>query len=339
MNTSAKPTMKDVALRAGVSLKTVSRVVNGEPAVSGETVDAVRRAIADLGYQADLQARSLRRGDRRTQSLGLLVSAVANPFDAEMHAAIEESAGRRQIAVLALSSRDDQQVERRRVAALMQRQVDGLLIACVGVDQSYLRQVVGSVPMVFIDREPSELLGDAVVSDHQVGAWRATRHLLRHGHRRVALLADSEQIQTARARRAGYEQALADAGVPVEELLIRAGLATEQAGRMASHELLSGPEPPTAIFASQNHLAIGAMRAVHQLQLDGQVGLVSFDDVPYGDLFPVPLTAITQDPVRIGELAVERLMGRIAGDIFGPAERIVVPTGFEVRGSGEIRPV
>lgn len=330
--------MKDVAAHAGVSLKTVSRVVNSEGAVADATVEAVRQSIDELGYQADLHARSLRRGDRRTQSLGLLVSSVANPFDAEMHAAIEQAAARRQMVALALSSGDDQRVERRRVAALVQRQIDGLLIACVGFDQSYLREVVGARPIVFVDREPSVLLGDAVISDHQVGAWRATRHLLRHGHRRIALLTDNEQIQTARARRAGYEQALAEAGVPIEPMLVRSGLATEQAGRMASHELLSGPEPPTAIFASQNHLAIAAIRAIHQLRLDSQVGLVAFDDVPYGDLFPIPLTAITQEPGRIGELATERLMGRISGDIDGPPERIVVPTGFEVRGSGEIGP-
>lgn len=335
---AARPTMKDVAARAGVSLKTVSRVVNREGAVAAETQDAVNAAIAELGYATDLQARSLRRGDRQTQTLGLLVSSVANPFDAAMHGAIEEAAGRRHIVVLALSSRDDQQAEQRRVAALVQRQVDGLIVACTGTDQSYLAELVGKRPLVFVDREPAPLLGDAVVSDHQVGAWRATRHLLTHGHRRIAILTDDEQIQTARARLAGYQQALVEAGIDRDAALIRVGLATEQAGRMATHEVLSGPQPPTAIFASQNHLAIGAMRAIHHLRLDGQIALVGFDDVPYGDLFPVPLTAITQDPVRIGELATARLLGRIAGDITGPAERIVVPTGFEVRGSGEIRP-
>ena len=330
--------MRDVAARAGVSLKTVSRVINREAGVAGETADAVERAIAELGYHADLQARGLRRGDRRSQSIGLVVSSVANPFDAELHGAIEEAAARHHVAVLALSSNDDPAAEAARAATLTQRQVDGLLIASVGTDQGYLAGVVGARPIVFVDREPSLPIGDWVVSDHQIAAQRATRHLISHGHRRIALLTDSELIQTARARRAGYLAALAEAGLTVDPVLMRGGLVNEQMGRMATHELLTGPQPPTALFAAQNHLAIGAMRALHYLRKDGQIALVSFDDVAYGDLFPVPLTAITQDPARIGQLATERLLGRIAGDITGPGQAIVVPTGFAVRGSGEIRP-
>lgn len=338
MQSTPRPTMRDVATRAGVSLKTVSRVVNEEEGVSPATVEIVQQAITDLGYSADLQARSLRRGDRRTQSAGLLVSSVDNPFDAIVHRAIEDVAANRRIAVLALSSRADQGAEQRRVLALTQRQVDGLIIACAGEDQSYLAPIAESTPIVFIDREPSVLLGDTVVSDHHVGAWRATRHLLQHGHRRIALLADRQEISSARMRREGYERALAEAGVEIDPSLVRTDLPNEQAGRMAAHEMLSGPQPPTAIFASQNELAIGTMRALRYLELDGKVALVSFDDVPYADLFPIPLTAITQDPRQIGEIAATRLIGRIAGDITGEPERIVVPTGFEVRGSGEIRP-
>lgn len=338
MESSSRPTMRDVAQRAGVSLKTVSRVVNGETGVSPQTSHAVQQAIEEIGYQADLQARSLRRGDRKTQSIGLLVSSVSNPFDAQVHRAIEEVAAARRTAVLALSSRSDRGTEERQVTALSQRQVDGLIVACSGEDQSYLRDLADRIPVVFIDREPSEPLGDVVVSDHRVGAWRATRHLLQRGHRRIALLADRQDIASARMRRQGYEQALSEAGVEIDPALVRTDLLNEQAGRMAAHEMLSGPRPPTAIFASQNELAIGAMRAMRHLELDGKIALVSFDDVPYADLFSIPLTAITQDPWQIGERAAQRLLGRIAGDITGPAERIVVQTGFEVRGSGEIRP-
>lgn len=330
--------MNDVALRSGVSLKTVSRVVNGESGVADDTAELVHKAIAELGYQTDLQARSLRRSDRRSQSLGLLVSSVANPFDGMMHAAIEQVADERSAVVLALSSKDNPRTERSRTAALLQRQVDGLLIASVGADQSWLPGVVGGRPMVFIDREPSVLVADAVVSDNLAGARRATRHLIGHGHRRIALLGDVQLIQTARARLAGYSEALAEVGIPIEPGLVRTGLSTEQLGRVATYELLSGPEPPTAIFAAQNHLAIGAMRAIHNLRMNGQVALVSFDDVANSDLFPVPLTAITQDPGRIGQLAAERIFGRLTGEITGPPQVIVVPTGFEVRGSGEISP-
>lgn len=338
MTTGRRPTMKDVAARAGVSLKTVSRVINQETGVTDQTAELVQQAIAALGYQADLQARSLRRGDRRSQSLGLLVSSVANPFDAEMHAAIEDAAALHQAVVLALSSRDDPEGERRGVAALMQRQVDGLVIASAGHDQTWLGRIGNTRPIVFVDREPSILIGDAVVSDNFVGARRATRHLISHGHRRIALLGDVALIQTARARRAGYEEALTESGIPIDPALVRSGLRTEQMGRMATHELLTAPEPPTAIFASQNQLAIGAMRTIHHLRMNGRTALVSFDDVANSDLFPVPLTAITQDPRRMGQVAADRIFGRITGQIAGPPELITIPTGFEVRGSGEIRP-
>ncbi len=330
--------MKDVAAASGVSFKTVSRVINREPGVAPETAEAVRKAADALGYQADLQARSLRRSDRRSQSIGLIVSSVANPFDAELHAAIEEEVWRYQAVVLALSSGYDPEVEQARARALMRRHVDGLLVSPVGDDQSWLLKLAGDRPVVFVDREPKPLLGDAVLSDHRAGARRATEHLLAHGHRRVALLTDDLRIQSARERRDGYLEALAAAGIPADPRLLATNLSGTEAARLACHQLLAGSSAPTAIFAAQNYLAAGAMRAIHSLDLSDRVGLVAFDDLPYADLFATPLTAVTQDAGRIGRLAAQRLLGRIQGEISGPPEVTIVPTGFTVRGSGEVPP-
>lgn len=329
--------MKDVATRAGVSLKTVSRVVNEEPGVTQGTVDTVLRAIAELGYRADLQARGLRRGDRRSQSVGLLVSAIANPFDAEIHGAVEAVAGEHDIVVLGLSSGGDPNLEIRRASSLFERQIDGLIISSAAADQTALMDLADGRPVVFIDREPSAPVGDAVVSDNRNGAVRATRHLIAQGHRRIALIADDQRIQTARLRRAGYLDAMGEFEVPTDEALVRCDVSGEEMAHAVTHELLSAPQPPTAIFAAQNRLAIGAMRAIRQRGLEGGIALVSFDDVPYADMFPVGLTAITQDPERIGQVAMERLLARIEGRISGEPETIVIPTGFVVRGSGEIR--
>lgn len=338
MASQARPTMKDVAAASGVSFKTVSRVINSEPGVAPETVEAVRKAADALGYQADLQARNLRRSDRRSQSVGLIVSSVANPFDAEVHAAIEEEVGRYQAVVLALSSGHDPEIERARARALMRRQVDGLLVTPVGDDQAWLLKLAGDRPVIFVDREPKPLLADAVLSDHRAGARRATEHLLSHGHRRVALLTDDLLIQSARERRDGYLEALAAAGIAADPKLLRTGMSGTESARLTCHQLLAGSDAPTAIFAAQNYLAAGAMRAVHSLGLADRVGLVAFDDLPYADLFATPLTAVTQDAGRIGRLAAQRLLGRIQGEISGPPEVTIVPTGFAVRGSGEVSP-
>ena len=220
----------------------------------------------------------------------------------------------------------------------MRRHVDGLLVSPVGDDQSWLLKLAGDRPVVFVDREPTPLLGDAVLSDHRAGARRATEHLLAHGHRRVALLTDDLRIQSARERRDGYLEALAAAGIPADPRLLATNLSGTEAARLACHQLLAGSSAPTAIFAAQNYLAAGAMRAIDSLDLSDRVGLVAFDDLPYADLFATPLTAVTQDAGRIGRLAAQRLLGRIQGEISGPPEVTIVPTGFTVRGSGEVSP-
>lgn len=330
--------MKDVASRAGVSLKTVSRVVNGEAGVSLETRQSVDDAIEVLGYRTDLQAQALRRTDRRSHTVGLLISSVANPFDSAIHAALEEVARQNSASVLALSSNNDPETARAGVAVLAQHQIDGLVFSPVTDDQSWLAQILGKRPVVAVDREPGTPVADAVVSDNRVGALRATRHLLSQGHTKIAFFGDREQIQTARARRSGFEQAMQEAGIETLAELWRPNLAGEEAARMAAHEMLTGPTPPTSIFAAQNTLTAGVLRALRDLQLDERVAVVSFDDLPYAELFKVGLTAITQDPYRIGQIAAERLFGRINGEITGEPRTITVPTGFEIRGSGEIPP-
>lgn len=177
-----------------------------------------------------------------------------------------------------------------------------------------------------------------VVTDSKTGALRATRHLLSHGHQKIVFFCDRLVIETARARCAGFFQAMAEAGVPVEDRLVRTDLATEEAARMATYELLSAPEPPTAIFAAQNDLTAGVLHALQSLQLEDRIAVVSFDDLPYAELFKVGLTAITQNPHAIGQIAAERLFGRLAGEITEEPKKFVVPTGLVVRGSGEIRP-
>jgi LacI family transcriptional regulator len=183
--------MKNVAALAGVGIKTVSRVVNNEPNVSEATIAKVRDAARILNYEPDLHAGNLRRADRKTQTLGLLVGSVANPFAGALHRAVEDVATERGVAVFAASLDDDPNRERGIVSALVRRRVDGLILTTATKSQGYLlpEQDRGT-PIVFVDREPVGIEGDAVVSDNAPGASVAARHLIAHGHRHVAYLGD-----------------------------------------------------------------------------------------------------------------------------------------------------
>lgn len=331
-----RATLKDVAKGASVSLKTASRVINRESGVAEGTRQRVLKIAEELGYRADLQARALRRGDRSTQSVGLLVSSVANPFAAQIHAAIATEAEEHDAVVLALSSEDDPAAERDRVGVLFHRHVDGLVVAASGEDQSWLSEISQATPVVFVDREPHPLLGDTVISTNELGARQAVQHLLDQGHRRIALLTDDQRIQTARARRAGYHQALEAAGNALVDGMEYLNLKGEDAARQAVQELIAG-EQITAIFAAQNHLAAGAIRALYQAGLSAEIALVSFDDLPFAELLPMPLTAMVQDATRLGELAAQRLFARISGLDEAP-QVFEVPTELIIRGSGEIPP-
>lgn len=333
-----RPTMKQVAALAGVGIKTVSRVVNGEPNVSAATVARVRHAAESLNFHPDLHAGNLRRGGQKTQTLGLLVGSVANPFWGTMHRAIEDAAAERGIGVFAASLDDDPARERRAVSAFLRRRVDGLILTTVTGSQEYLRpEADRGTPLVFVDREPVGLLADAVVSDNAEGAAMATRHLIARGHRRIAYLGDRADIQTAKERRRGFLAELSAAGIPGDARLVVENLRDEDSARAAVVRLMAQAQPPTAIFSSQNLVTIGAIRGLRERSLHWSTALVGFDDVALADLVEPGITVVAQDPQRMGALAAERVFARLDGD--GTAARtLVVPTRMLVRGSGELPP-
>lgn len=331
-----RPTMRDVARVAGVGIKTVSRVINGEPNVSPATAERVNRAAADLHYEPDLQAGNLRRSDGRSRTLGLLVSSVANPFAAQVHRAIERVATEYGYAVLAASLEDDPAAELRAVTALARRRVDGFIVTPVRDDQSYLRvHVDRGTPLVCVDRTPHGIETDCVVTGNVDGARDAVRHLVSYGHRRIAFLGDLERIETARLRREGYLTELATAGIDADPDLMVLGLHDDASATAVVRTLLALPDPPTAIFSSQNLITIGTIRALQQLGREQDIALVGFDDVETGDLMKPAVTTVAQDPDRIGRLAAERLFAHLEGDT-SAARQVVVPTRLIVRGSGEI---
>jgi LacI family transcriptional regulator len=328
--------MREVAALAGVSLKTVSRVINAEPAVSDEVRSRVAGAIQRLDYRHDHAASSLRRSDRKTSTIGVLLEDVANPFSSALHREIEDVALRRGVLVLAGSSDEDEAREQQLIAAFTSRRVDGLIIVPASHDHSYLlSERRAGTSMVFVDRPPAFLDADSILTDNQAGARHGVAHLIAHGHRRIGYLADLMTITTAADRHQGYEQELTTASIALDPQLVRLNVHGIDRADAATVELLKLPEPPSALFTSQNLLTIGASRALHRLDLHHRIALVGFDDVLLADLLEPGITVIAQDPSTMGRNAAEQLFRRIDGDQ-SPSVHLVVPTRLITRGSGEI---
>jgi LacI family transcriptional regulator len=330
--------MVDVAALAGVGLKTVSRVVNGEPGVSPALESRVRQAIEQLHYRRDANAATLRRLGRKTQTIGLVLEDVSNPFSSALHRAVEDAARERGVLLFAGSCDEDPDRERELIGSFRERRVDGIVVVPASHDHAYLyEERRAGTAIVFVDRPASHLDADSVISDNTGGAERAVRHLLEHGHRRVGFLGDLLSISTAEARLRGYAHALETAGIAPEDGLIRTELRHPEAAAVAIGEMLALPEPPTAFFTAQNLLTIGGVRALRRAGREREVALIGFDDIPLGDLLDPEVSVVAQDPQAMGRAAADRLFQRLDGDT-GPAVHEVIPVTLIARGSGEIPP-
>jgi DNA-binding LacI/PurR family transcriptional regulator len=358
-----RATMRDVAKAADVSLMTVSRVVNSEPGVQPETAARVERAIRRLGYQRNDAARQLRRKGKPTQTIGLLVDDIANPFFAILARAVEDAARVHSCVVLIGSSNDSLEREREVISAFSARRVDGVILVPAAGSHRFLRaqQELG-VKVVCVDRPADNLEADTVVVDNRRGAYQAVRHLMRHGHRRIGYLGDREDIWAVRERFAGFTEALAEDGVVADPALIRHGLRGRAEAAGAAIALLNHPDPPTALFTSNDLVTMGAIdsmdgtsapalgtsvlgtyavgasaASVVPAALARKVALVGFDEFALADKLNPPVTVVAQDPAAIGATAAQLLFARINGDA-SPPRQVVLLTRLIVRGSGEITP-
>jgi LacI family transcriptional regulator len=333
-----RPTMRDVAARAQVSFKTVSRVVNDEGGVSPLLERRVRKAIEELDFRPNVGARILRRSDRRTASIGLLLEDVANPFSAAVQRAVENEADQRGVVVYSASLDEDPARERALTKAFGARDVDGLLLVPAGDDQSHLAaELRAGTAIVCLDREANNLPVDSVIATNEIGAAEGVRHLAASGHRRIAFLGDRRTIATARQRYAGYSEALRGSGLPLDPALVVQDVRDTGGADGAVTALLGRPDPPTAFFTAQNLVTVGAVRALRRMGLEHAVALVGFDDFLLADLLRPAVTVVAQDPAAIGRTAARLLFARIDGDA-GPPECRLVPTTLIRRGSGEIPP-
>ncbi|MGP3934808.1 LacI family DNA-binding transcriptional regulator [Nonomuraea sp. KM88] len=322
-----RPTMKDVASAAGVALKTVSRVVNGEPGVHPATAERVRAAIERLGYSRNESARVLRRG--RTATIGLVIEDVADPFYSGLSRAVEEVVIDHGCLLLSGSSGEQPGRERELVETFCARRVDGLIVVPAGEDHTYLRsELEAGTPVVFADRPPGAGLDvDTVLADNVSGAGQAVRHLLGHGHVRIAFLGDDPAIFTAAQRLQGYRAAL---GGLYDERLVSMRPPSLGTVRADLAGMLALDDPPTAVFAGNGRYTVTVLRAL----AGRRPALVGFDDFELADLLQPGVTVVAQDPSWMGRVAAELLFRRLRGDV-GPSEHIELPVRLIPRGSGE----
>ena len=329
-----RPTMKDVAARAGVGLKTVSRVVNGEPGVTPDTERRVQEAIEALGFRRNDSARVLRKG--RTASIGLVLEDLADPFYGPLSRAVEEVARAHGTLLFNGSSAEDPEREQELALALCARRVDGLVVIPAGDDHRYLEpEIKAGVATVFVDRPAGLIDADVVLSDNYGGARDGVNHLIAHGHRRIGFIGDMPRIHTAAERLRGYRAAMEDADISVEDTWMSLGVTDPERVRRAAVEMLTGPSPVTAIFTGNNRVTVTVIRVL--AEHTRPVALVGFDDFELADLLTPGITVVAQDSAALGRTAAERLFHQLDG-IPLPPERIELPTRLIARGSGELPP-
>ncbi|WP_404868368.1 LacI family DNA-binding transcriptional regulator [Kitasatospora griseola] len=324
--------MNDVATRAGVSLKTVSRVVNRESGVTPAMAERVRAAIAELGFRRNDTARLLRTG--HTASIALFLEDIGDPFSSLLARTVEEVAVEQGCLLFTGSSAEDGERERELATAFCARRVDGLLIVPAGADHSYLSpEIASGTPVVFLDRPAAAI--DAVLSDNAGGARHDVTHLIRHGHRRIGFVGDLPGIHTCAERLRGYRQAMDEANLPVDERWIATGPTTPAQIARSLARLLEGPKPVTALLTANNRITTAALGVL--AHHDARPALPGFDDLELAALLTPGLTVVAQDPTALGRSAAGVVFDRLRGDT-GPSRRVQIPTRLIVRGSAEKAP-
>jgi LacI family transcriptional regulator len=328
-------TLVDVARRAGVSLKTASRAINGEPHVADSTRLRVTTAAGELGFQLNSMASLLKRGIR-SNFIGLVTGDLANPFYSSLAKGVERELRAQGLQLVVSSTDESGERERVLVEEMIARQVRALIVVSTLESNDSLRAAQErGIPVVFVDRPATDLVADSVVLDNRAGARLAVEHLLQHGHRRVGFIGDFSRLPTHRQRLDGYLDAMASVGASEDDLriLVREDLHDATGARGATHDLLALESPPTALFTSNNRVTIGALTAFRELDL--APALVGFDDFDLADVLGV--TVISHDPVEMGARAA-RLAFDALGDRSPRGESLVQPVRLIERGSGEVSP-
>jgi LacI family transcriptional regulator len=310
-------TVADVARHAGVSTASVSRALSGADGVSAAVRERVIAAAQALGYRPNTVARSLR--TTRTQTVGLIIPDVVNPFFSELAWAIEEAAHQHGYSVILCNANEETDRQDGYIELMLARRVDGLLVTPVLEESPALNAAVRQgVPMVFVDRAVPSMEAPVVRADGRLAISKLVDHLVGLGHERIAVITGPRQTLTGRERLTAFRTAMRAHSLDLPRELVRFGNFQADSGRRAAAQLLDLDEPPTAVFAVDNLMALGAWQEMRLqgLRIGSDIAVAGFDDPPWFQLLDPPLTTVSQPVGRIGVLAVEALVEVIGG---GPA--------------------
>jgi LacI family transcriptional regulator len=328
-------TIRDVARLAGVSVTTVSNALNTPGRVSPTLSARVHAAVEKLGYAPHAAARSLRK--RASSLIGMVVADITNPFFSELFEAVENAAAMRGYSMLLCNSGEAFAREEQHLAMLRAQRIDGLILAPTGAIAVNRASILASldVPVVLVDRGMVELGYDAVVLDNRRAGELATAHLLAAGHRRIGLINGPEILRTAADRLQGYREKLLAAGIPFDPDLVLDGRYRETEAYAATLRLLTASNPPTALFATNNVMTIGVMRAIADagLSCPRDISVVGIDDFPWAGAFTPRLTTVAQPVADMGREVLDMLIGRMTGARNGPGETRVLSPSLILRES------
>ena len=326
--------MKDVARLAGVSTSTVSHVINKNRFVSDPIRDKVLAVIKQLNYAPSALARSLKLNQTRT--IGMLVTASSNPFYAEVVRGVERSCYERGYSLILCNTEGDIDRMSRSIETLMQKRVDGLLLMCTEnhrPSQDILR-CYPSLPIIMMDWAPFEGVNDVIQDNSLLGGEMATSYLIARGYTRIACIAGPQDKTPAKERLEGYRQAMDRAGLPIPSGYEVASDFEFGGGLVAMKQLLALPEPPEAVFTSNDAMAVGVYQALHQagLSIPQDIAVIGYDDIEIAQYMTPPLTTIHQPKDSLGELAIDTLIHRLNNPEAEPQVLILTPELIE-RGS------
>ena len=323
----APATIKRVARLAGVSIKTVSRVINGASYVSEETRRRVTRAIQRLNYRPNALARGLVTG--RSRSIGLIIADIVNPFFPPLVRAVEDVAAARGYTVVLCDTDEDPAREHAAISVLLEKKVDGLVLCASRVTAGVLRAVADSgVPLAVVNRTLAHPRAIEIITDGVAGGRLATGHLLGLGHTRIAYLSGPRASFSNRNRLRGYREALAARGIGFDPALVVGGVPSLAAGSEAMAALLDVTPPPTGLFAFDDLMALGALEELgrRRLRVPKDMAIVGYDNIDLAGFTHPPLTTIEQPGVEMGRLAASLLLDLIeTGSVPRPRTRTLVP--------------
>src|SRR5271165_3889765 len=313
-----RPSIKDIARLAQVSHSTVSRALQSSPLVNAETAENIRRIARESGYRASAVARGL--VTRRTETIGLVVTTIADPFASEVVSGIEEAANDHGYSVFLAESNGEPEREKKMVQQLAERRVDGIVVTSSRVGALYLPLLSEmEVPIVLVNNQghneyPRAFVHSVMIGNPE-GSRAAAAHLVGLGHTRIAYLGDRNGYQSDEERLEGYKAALDAAGIPFLADLVVRGDGKAEAAMSAMEQLLALPERPTAVFCYNDMSALGAMRSIrlHRLRVPEDISVVGFDDLFLASYTQPPLTTVRQPMKRMGQMAMESLFQLMSG--------------------------